>query len=39
MLTRAAADMSDLAGENAPEDVVGGLDDCAAVMERLRAAQ
>jgi len=39
VLTRAAADMSDLAGENAPEDVVGGLDDCAAVMERLRAAQ
>jgi hypothetical protein len=39
VLTRAAADMSALAGETAPEDVVGGLDDCAAVMERLRAAQ
>ncbi len=39
VLNRAAADMSELAGTSEPDGLVGGLDECAAVMERLRAAQ
>ena len=39
VLNRAAADMADLAGERAPDGLVGGLDECSAVMDRLRAAQ
>lgn len=39
VLNRAAADMSDLAGTSTPDGLVGGLDECVAVMDRLRAAQ
>jgi len=39
VLNRAAADMSEIAGSDAPGELVGARDDCAAVMERLREAQ
>lgn len=39
VLNRAAADMSELSGTSAPDGLVGGLDECAAVMDRLRAVQ
>ncbi len=38
VLNRAAADMAELSGEDAPEEMVGGVDDRDAVMERLRSA-
>ncbi len=38
VLNRAAADMAELSGEAAPEEMVGGVNDCAEVMERLRSA-
>lgn len=39
VLNRAAADMAELAGEEAPEEMVGGVGDCDAVMDRLRSAR
>lgn len=39
VLTRAAADIAEIAGNDAPAEVVGGADDCAQVIERLRSAQ
>lgn len=39
VLNRAAADMSELAGTSASGEMVGGLDDCSAVMDQLRDAQ
>ena len=38
VLGRAAADMSALASQAAPGGVVGGVEECATVMERLQAA-
>lgn len=38
VLNRAAADMANLAGEEAPEEMVGAVGDCDAVMQRLRSA-
>lgn len=39
VLNRAAADMAALSGKVAPEEMVGGIDGCAEVMERLRSAE
>ncbi len=39
VLSRAAADAAEFAGDDAPTDIVGARDDCAAVMERLREAR
>ena len=38
VLNRAAADVAELAGEDAPEEMVSGVDGCDAVMERLGSA-
>ena len=38
VLNRAAADMAELAGEEAPAELVGAVGECDAVMERLRSA-
>ena len=38
VLNRAPADKAELAGEEAPEKMVGAVRDCDAVMERLRSA-
>ncbi|MCU9840478.1 hypothetical protein OEZ49_22265 [Ruegeria sp. WL0004] len=38
VLNRAAADMAALSGEAAPEEMVGGVDECSEVMERLRSS-
>ena len=38
VLNRAAADAAAAAGTTAPEGIVGNADDCASVMENLRAA-
>lgn len=37
VLNRAATNMADLAGEEAPGDIVGAVADCEAVMDRLRS--
>ena len=37
VLTRAAADAAELAGTEAPGAIVGSADDCAGVMNSLRA--
>lgn len=39
VLNRTAADMAALSGEVAPEEMVGGIDGCAEVMERLRSSE
>jgi hypothetical protein len=38
VLNRAAADMAELAEEEAPEEMVGAIGDCEALMDRLRSA-
>ncbi len=38
VLNRAAADVAAAAGAAAPESVVGSADECAAVMDKLKAA-
>ncbi|MFC3613318.1 hypothetical protein ACFORG_06055 [Lutimaribacter marinistellae] len=36
ILTRAAADAAALGGNEAPREIVGSADDCAAVLQRIR---
>lgn len=38
VLNRAASDMAEFSGEVVPNGLVGGVDECASIMERLRSA-
>jgi hypothetical protein len=38
VLSRAAADMAEMAGNDTPAEIVGARNDCASVMESLREA-